>query len=247
MAVSVYLYISSWNISPSWTYVIFLWLDQGSSATWLCTVAIFPSGNAFAVLCFHSLWLCWDGHAHSDALWLLCGRLSAFLCALKASWTSTSVLKKSWPFGSVGSSLKLCIHLLLSPSLLWCQYHLQTLLQYLPAPKTHLFQWVCQWAWGYWLPVLDGISLLHFHLIHPITHTHTHTDTHILYCVEDPICWGQSKGLFHLPPPPAIIILFVSIGVLWVSKATYWLSNCIRLYLKVKISQSCLTLCDPMD
>ena len=40
------------------------------------------------------------------------------------------------------------------------------------------------------------------------SHTHTHTHTHILCCVEDPICWGQSKGLFHLPPPPAIIILF---------------------------------------
>lgn len=198
MAVSVYLYISSWNISPSWTYVIFLWLDQGSSATWLCTVAIFPSGNAFAVLCFHSLWLCWDGHAHSDALWLLCGRLSAFLCALKASWTSTSVLKKSWPFGSVGSSLKLCIHLLLSPSLLWCQYHLQTLLQYLPAPKTHLLQWVCQWAWGYWLPVLDGISLLHFHLIHPITHTRTHR--HIFSTVwRIPSAEGRAKAFSTCP------------------------------------------------
>ena len=79
------------------------------------------------------------------------------------------------------------------------------------------------------------------------SHTHAHKETHILYCVEVPICWGQSKGLFHLPPPPAIIILFVSTGVLWVSKATYWLSNCIRLYLKVKVTQSCLTLCDPMD
>ena len=81
------------------------------------------------------------------------------------------------------------------------------------------------------------------------THTYTHTHTHILYSVEDPIYWGQSKGLFHLPPPPAIIILFVSTGTFWVSKATYWLSNCIRLYLKVKVkvAQSCLTLCNPMD
>lgn len=199
MAVSVYLYISSWNISPSWTYVIFLWLDQRSSATWLCTVAIFPSGNAFAVLCFHSLWLCWDGHAHSDALWLLCGRLSAFLCALKASWTSTSVLKKSWPFGSVGSSLKLCIHLLLSPSLLWCQYHLQTLCNI-----SQLLKLTCSNEYVSELGVTGFLSLMAFLCFISIwftqSHTHAHTDTYSLLCGGSHLLRAEQRPF---PPAPS--------------------------------------------
>lgn len=71
-------------------------------------------------------------------------------------------------------------------------------LQYLPAPKTHLLQWVCQWAWGYWLPVLDGISLLHFHLIHPITHTRTHR--HIFSTVwRIPSAEGRAKAFSTCP------------------------------------------------
>lgn len=199
MAVSVYLYISSWNISPSWTYVIFLWLDQGSSATWLCTVAIFPSGNAFAVLCFHSLWFCWDGCAHSDALWSLCGRLSTFLCALKSSWMSTSLFKKSWPFGSVGSSLKLCIHLLLSPSLLWCQYHLQTL-----CDISQLLKVTCSNEYVSELGVTGFLSLMAFLCFISIwftqSHTHAHTDTYSLLCGGSHLLRAEQRPF---PPAPS--------------------------------------------
>ena len=183
--------------------LLFLSLYQGSFAIHSCILAIFPSGSAYCSVSLSVSVVLWRWPCSE---W--CLRIAMWLPAFHVLWNHHECQQLySWnlsyldQWGPLWSYAYICYF---PQPLLWCQHHLSSLLLCPPAPEIHLFWWVCQWAWGYWLPVLGDISLFCPCWILPPTHI----------CVEDPICWGHSHGLFHLSPNLAVIILLISTGVL---------------------------------
>lgn len=169
-------------------------MHTGNISLWECILQCF----AFSLCGFVEMAML------SGVLGSLCGCLPSIVlwnhheCQHLYSWNLSHL--DQW--GPLWSYAYICYF---PQPLLWCQHHLPSLLLCPPAPEIHLFWWVCQWAWGYWLPVLGDISLFCPRWI--LTHTHT-------YVLRIPSAEGTAMA-FSICPPTWLSSYCLSLLVSW--------------------------------